>query len=261
MTNTKFEKWISALTGRHSKQDHMNGDGGETLRIYAVGDIHGRRDLLDDLLLLIEEDAGDRPHQIIFLGDYVDRGKKSAQVIDKLISLENDQTRNVICLKGNHEQSMLKFMEDPVDNIDWLDWGGDETLRSYGLNKISVRDPSDLADTLKQVMPASHLSFLQNLKIRHQYGPYVFVHAGLKPGVALEEQTERDQLWIRKEFEQVPKNLRPEHIVVHGHVPGKKVVDKGWRICVDTGAFWTGILSAIVLEGRQKRIIATSEST
>jgi len=247
------------LSNSHSQNQIPMG-----MRVYAIGDIHGCRDHLEQLLLKIDEDIALKADptmpvvpKLVFLGDYVDRGSQSPEVIDFLINLQNSD-RDTVFLMGNHERSLLKFLIEPEDNIDWLDWGGDQTLFSYGVKGVSARDPRDLAADLQAELPSAHLKFLQNLETRFELGDFIFVHAGLKPGVPLEEQRVHDQLWIRDEFHNCDKKMRPEQTIVHGHTSGKKVVDKGWRVCVDTGAVWSGVLTAVVLEANKRRFISTS---
>ncbi|MEL6380704.1 MAG: metallophosphoesterase family protein [Pseudomonadota bacterium] len=229
-------------------------------RVYAIGDVHGCASLLDDLLGLIEEDGRTLPiskRTIITLGDYVDRGPDSAGVIDRLIARQASDP-NFLCLKGNHEAKLLAFLADPDEHVSWLDWGGEETLSAYGVRVSAAREPRELAADLAHAMPAAHTTFLQRLPVRQLIGDYLFVHAGLKPGVPLDEQTEEDQLWVRGEFHNTPPDQRPRQVVVHGHQAAKKVVDKGWRLCVDTGAVWNGTLTAAVLEGNRRRFLQTA---
>ncbi|WDI30068.1 metallophosphoesterase family protein [Hyphococcus flavus] len=222
----------------------------EGKRLYAIGDVHGRLDLLDALLDEIEKDAsGLDAAKLIFLGDYVDRGEHSRGVIDRLVELKHSKSETVF-LKGNHEASMLDFLDHPDDLPHWLDWGGLETLESYGVDTSLANEV--LANELRKNMPATHHKFLQTLKLNHIEGDYLFVHAGLRPGTPLEEQTEEDMLWIRTRFHNAPKNERPEYVVVHGHTPEERPIDDGWRINVDTGACYGGPLTAVVLEGTQR---------
>lgn len=226
-------------------------------RLYAIGDIHGCADLLDRLIDLIAEDAGGLDKaQLIFLGDYIDRGPDSKGVLDRLIRLDEEQP-SAIFLKGNHEAIMLDFLKDPNEMLHWLDWGGEETLESYGLDDILGRDGEDLADELAQKMPKPHRKFLENLALTHIEGDYLFVHAGLRPGLSLEEQQEDDLLWIRGRFHKANADERPPYTVVHGHQPLKKPLDAGWRIDVDTGACWSGRLTAVILENDKRRFIST----
>ena len=227
-------------------------------RVYAIGDIHGRADMLDELLMQIKEDAGAlHQAQLIFLGDYVDRGNDSRGVIDRLISLRNDYD-DAVFLKGNHEALMLDFLEEPEDLGQWLDWGGEETLESYGVDPVG-KTKRALADELRAAAPKSHLNFLNNLDLTHIEGDYLFVHAGVRPGAPLEDQTETDLLWIRKRFHNAAPASRPDYVVVHGHTPTDKPEDAGWRIGVDTGACYGGMLTAVVLEGKTRRFLSVKD--
>jgi len=242
-------------------------------RLYAIGDVHGCLSKLDTLLERISEDiesAGlikstfkndSQPQEtltptLVFLGDYVDRGPDSKGVLDRLIALKNEPTDTVF-LKGNHESLMLDFLSDPDAMQHWLEWGGEETLESYGINKILGVSSEDLAAELSEKLPQSHLSFLKSLALTHSEGDYFFVHAGVRPGVELADQKEEDLLWIRKKFHNAPASSRPGKVIVHGHQPMKKPLDAGWRIAVDTGACWGGELTAVVLENHSRRFIST----
>ncbi len=226
-------------------------------RVYAIGDIHGCAAELETLLDLIASDAGDPSKaQLILLGDYVDRGPDSKGVIDRLVALKKAHPATVF-LKGNHESAMLDFLSDPEDMLHWLDWGGEETLESYGVSSILGRPSEDLAAELVEKMPPAHLPFLNSLALMHREGDYLFVHAGVRPGVAIDDQDEEDLLWIRKRFHNAAPDERPDCVVVHGHQPLKNPLDAGWRIAVDTGACWTGKLTAVALEDERRRFIST----
>lgn len=228
-------------------------------RIYAVGDVHGCLAELRALMGIIDADSVAAPiegRRLIFLGDYVDRGPDSKGVIETMIGLRQAAPEAVF-LKGNHEAAMLDFMANPRQHGEWLHWGGDKTLESYGLAHVMARDEADLAAELSRVMPTAHRDFLESLDLMHVEGDYVFVHAGLKPGVALDDQDASDLMWIRNEFHKTPSDKRPDKIVVHGHHPVKKPQDEGWRINVDTGACWSGMLSALVLEETSRRFLTT----
>lgn len=230
----------------------------EGQRIYAIGDIHGRLDLLIALLEKIEIDSETAPDgvQLVFLGDYIDRGPDSAKVVDYLTSFEK-QNSSAQFLLGNHEDTMLKFMELPGKYEDWLHWGGDATLESYGVGDVWRREAADLSAELKEKIDFDHLDFLARLKPYYEAGDFIFVHAGIKPGVALDAQQKEDLLWIRGEFHNASKEDRPKKTVVHGHHPTKKPVNLSWRIGVDTGAVFSGSLTAIVLEEKSRRFITT----
>lgn len=236
----------------------------EGLRVYAIGDVHGCLYELNLLLDGIEADnkkanqalgREGKPY-IVFLGDYIDRGFDSKGVIDRLIALK-EKNNTVFFLKGNHEVAFSGFLSYPERNEAWLDWGGVETLRSYGLDNIHGRPIKAVSYDARSRVPLAHLDFLNNLALTHQIGDYLFVHAGLKPGIALDDQSEEDLLWIRKPFHQTPVHQRPMQVVVHGHHPVKEPEDKGWRINLDTGACWTGKLSAVVLENNKRRFLTT----
>ena len=226
-------------------------------RLYAIGDIHGALDCLDRLIGKIEKDAGGLSDaQLIFLGDYVDRGPDSKGVIDRLIELKNNHP-DVIFLKGNHEAVMLDFLSDPEEALEWLEWGGDQTLRSYGVSGALTKAGGDLSAALNEALPKTHRDFLDSLDLTYAAGDYLFVHAGVRPGVAIEDQEESDLLWIRKRFHDAAANERPDCTIVHGHHPTKRPDDAGWRIGVDTGACWSGVLTAVCLNGTKRKFIST----
>lgn len=231
--------------------------GPDGRRVYAIGDIHGCAGLLDKLLDAIEMDARSAPaYQLIFLGDYIDRGPDSYAVIARLIELKSAKP-DTIFLKGNHEAAMLDFYSSPGDLTGWLDWGGEETLKSYGVSSVLGRVAFDIQEEINEKTPRVHLDFLNSLALMHDAGDYLFVHAGLRPGKALSEQTEEDLLWIRQPFHNMTREQRPDQVVVHGHHPVKKATDYGWRINVDSGAVWSDVLSAVVIEGHERRFIST----
>jgi serine/threonine protein phosphatase 1 len=201
-------------------------------RLYCIGDIHGRLDLLD-------------------------RGEQSKQVLDLLIDqpLEGFEVVNLL---GNHEQSMLDFLEFPQAAAAWLSFGGQATLMSYGVAPGRVqmgRRIESLSDELKAAMPQSHLEFLRNLTLMHTEGRYCFVHAGIRPGVELENQAFEDLMWIRDEF--IRSNEDHGCIVVHGHSITEEVEWRPNRIGIDTGAYYSGLLTALVLESDQQRLLQT----
>ncbi|HXI86109.1 MAG TPA: metallophosphoesterase family protein [Parvularculaceae bacterium] len=226
-------------------------------RLCAIGDIHGCADLLDRLIGAIADDeAGSGPMRLIFLGDYVDRGPDSRGVVERLIAIQAERP-DAIFLKGNHEAAMLDFLEAPEESAHWLGWGGEETLTSYGVKAPAAREPEKVAKDFRHALPAAHLRFLRALELTRVFGDYLFVHAGVRPGVALDDQKESDLLWIRGEFQNAPPGSRPDKVVVHGHQPLKRPLDAGWRIDVDTGACFTGRLTGVVLEGAERRFIST----
>ncbi|MEZ5892493.1 MAG: metallophosphoesterase family protein [Parvularculaceae bacterium] len=247
------------MLGKLFSRGRSGADGAASVpdgkRIYAIGDIHGRLDMLDTLLGRIGDDSdGLDKAQLIFLGDYVDRGLDSKGVIDRLLSLKAAYPTAVF-LKGNHEALMLDFLDEPDDLPQWLDWGGMETLQSYDVEAMGL-PPTMIARQLRANLPPGHLKFLETLALTHVEGDYLFVHAGVRPGLPLDQQKEEDLIWIRKKFHQAAPDERPELVVVHGHTPEDKPVDVGWRIGVDTGACYGGMLTAVVLHGAERRFIS-----
>jgi serine/threonine protein phosphatase 1 len=231
-------------------------------RIYAIGDIHGRVDLLRKLHARIVEHAAAENYTshnvVIYLGDYVDRGADSRGIIDLLLDAPLPQFEYVY-LKGNHEDSLLRFLADEWHGPQWFTYGGDRTLESYGVRPPrSVTDPAELrrAQTeFAQQLPPRHLDFFTRLRMLHVEGDYAFVHAGVRPGISLDEQSDEDLMWIRDEF--LRSNLDFGRIVVHGHSITDSPTVKANRIGIDTGAFATGCLTCVVLEGTNRRFLQT----
>jgi serine/threonine protein phosphatase 1 len=228
--------------------------------VYAIGDIHGRNDLLGQLHSAIEGElasgAAGRQATIVYLGDYVDRGPDSKAVIERLLDRPVMGAESIF-LKGNHEDAMLRFLAGQQGGEDWFAIGGGATAMSYGvqLRKGSneALSPELARATLGAAVPPRHIAFLKNLKMFHQAGDYLFVHAGIRPGIALEDQHPQDLLWIRGEF--LRSRRRHGYIVVHGHSSSSEVVVRRNRICVDTRAYATDRLSCLVLEGSGQRIL------
>jgi serine/threonine protein phosphatase 1 len=231
---------------------------------YAIGDVHGRLDLLDQLLDLVRKDAqslaaGDVP-VLIFLGDYIDRGPESRGVIERIVELKTKGEFEIVALMGNHERALLNFLSDPVSYKEWLDYGGKETLESYAVPPVASQAPEDeLIDCAAKMESriASRLDFLRGLKLSHQLGSYVFVHAGIRPGIELADQKERDLLWIRAPFLTAENHGLP-FTVVHGHTPESTVRVRADRISLDTGAYATGVLSAARLDGGEVQVFNTT---
>ncbi len=227
--------------------------------VYAIGDIHGCYDLVTALLEAIVADmatiARGKPPLLVFCGDYVDRGPHSSQVLTALVWLSRQSTLEVAFLRGNHEVMLLGFLDQPDRHIPWLRRDGGQTLASYGIELPDDVDPAALAKTCRSLrdrlmdkLPASHLEFLRSLPITRACGDYLFVHAGLKPGVAIARQNEEDCLWIGEEF--LDADYRFDKVVVHGHSwDADEPVVTANRIGIDTGAYSTGALTAVRLEG------------
>jgi serine/threonine protein phosphatase 1 len=218
-------------------------------RIYAIGDIHGRADLLRELIERLDEDQSRRPTTYtveIFLGDYIDRGPDSKHVIDMLAAR---MARNhSICLRGNHEDLMDIFFDDPSVLDSWIALGGMETLISYGVVPHQTeRDRIDVHRQLCQAFPRTHQLFLQCLKPWVCCGDYLFVHAGIRPAVPLDRQIMGDLLWIRSEF--LNSSLQHSKYIVHGHTPVPHPDVRHNRMNIDTGAWRSGTLTCAIFEG------------
>ena len=220
--------------------------------VYAVGDVHGCYDLLIALLEKLAEDAqqvaAGRRATVVFLGDYVDRGPRSACVLDALCRLRSLDLFDLVALKGNHEQALLGFLEQPERGAAWLSYGGAETLAAYDVAPPAADDPPAryvaARDELLLCMPAAHLRFLQTLDVMAVIGGYAFVHAGVAPGEPLASQNERDLLWIRNEFLEATGPF--DKVIVHGHTwTDDRAAITGRRIGLDTGAYETGVLTAM----------------
>jgi serine/threonine protein phosphatase 1 len=221
----------------------------EATRLYAIGDIHGRLDLLERVIAAIRKDTdrygGDAI--TVTLGDYVDRGPDSRGVIDRLA--QNPFPTPFVALKGNHEDMLIDFLGDPERGMHWRMQGGEQTLQSYG---VAVRplmvgkNNAEAAARLHDALPASHLAFLDQLETSFQHGRFFLCHAGVRPGVALDQQTEHDLLWIRAEFLRSRADFGK--IVIHGHTPVSEPEVLPNRVNIDTGAFASGRLTCIVLE-------------
>jgi serine/threonine protein phosphatase 1 len=230
------------------------------LRIYAIGDIHGRVDLLDELLARIGSDIALRPTVrplYVFLGDYIDRGSASRETIDRLI--EHGATHESVFLKGNHELIAIKCLSDRGLFDQWLRLGGLETLVSYGVpaeTLASGKQIAELQSAFHSALPQAHFRFFRDLKNSFECGDFFFAHAGVRPNVELSRQKESDLLWIRGEFLSSKDDFGK--IVVHGHTPTREIEVGPNRINIDTGAFATGRLSCLVLEGDDLSVIDTS---
>ena len=230
------------------------------LRIYAIGDIHGRLDLLNELLARISSDIALRPTArplYVFLGDYIDRGSSSRETIDRLI--EHGKTHESVFLKGNHELIAIKCLSDRGLFDQWLRLGGLETLVSYGVAAETLANGKQIAElqsAFHSALPQAHFRFFRDLKNSFECGDFFFAHAGVRPNVELSRQKENDLLWIRGEFLSSKDDFGK--IIVHGHTPTREIEVGPNRINIDTGAFATGRLSCLVLEGEDLSVIDTS---
>lgn len=230
--------------------------------VYAIGDIHGRADLLAELHAGIAANAARRPatrRVLVYLGDYVDRGPDVAGVIDTLLDRVPEGFEPVYLI-GNHERMMLDFLDDVTCGPLWLRNGGERTLASYGIDYEPSETPDlqrlrGLQGVLRYRLPRRHLEFLQSLQLFHIEGDYAFAHAGIRPGVPFEAQEENDLLWVRGLFLRSTRDHGK--VVVHGHtiVPEPEVLSN--RIGIDTGAWYTGRLTSLALEGTERQLIAT----
>jgi serine/threonine protein phosphatase 1 len=231
-------------------------------RVYAIGDVHGRLDLLQDLHQQICDHAGEYPvdrRVVVHIGDYIDRGYQSRQTIDYLLDAPLDGF-DMVHLLGNHERTLLEFLDDIEVGPGWLRYGGRETLFSYDVEwDLHFDEPEEalrrIQADLRRKLPERHRRFLETLPLTHQEGDYLFVHAGVRPGVPLDRQAPDDLLWIRDEF----LNSTADHgkVVVHGHSISEEPVLRANRVGIDTGAFATGRLTCLVLEGNERSFLST----
>lgn len=235
------------------------GPPGPSFPIYAVGDVHGCLDQLLDAERRIREDAVqyEKTGLMILLGDYVDRGPRSAAVLEHL-SRPADTSLRRLPLCGNHDDVFLQFLRDPKQMDRWLEFGGRQTLLSYGLDaehlvSRSGNDRNALRTMLQSSIPGHHVEFLASLPVCLEIGDYVFVHAGLRPGVPVADQKDEDLMWIRQPFlsrgPQLPK------IVVHGHTPVEKPEFASGRIGIDTGTYYSGHLAVLKIVDGQATIL------
>lgn len=220
------------------------------VRVYAIGDIHGRVDLLDAMLKRIDADLEKNPVSTgieVYLGDYVDRGPASREVIDRLVA--RNRTFRAVFLKGNHEEYLARFVTNPLVLEDWQHYGGLQTLVSYGITPpidTGREGHAKLAAAFDLVLPDGHRRFLANLRLSFTCGDYFFVHAGVRPGIPLAKQREEDLLWIRRDFLLCEEEFGK--IIVHGHTPVPEPDVRPNRINIDTGAYATGRLTCLRLE-------------
>ncbi len=226
------------------------------LRIYAIGDVHGRFDLLEDMAGRIRDDLFASPANQaleIFIGDYIDRGPQSRDVVDWLMETPplGDER---ICLMGNHENMLLSALADASDMPIWLQNGGDATLASYGVRRLP-RSVQGMHEAFRAAIPGRHRDFYSGLPLTAEFGSYFFVHAGINPDRPLHNQDPHDLVWIREPFHRSTADFGC--IIVHGHTPVVEPEFRPNRINIDTGAVFTGHLTCLVLEGAGRRVLQT----
>ena len=258
------------ISFRRENHAAWNGACGGSQPIYAIGDVHGRYDLLRALLAEIKRDIVERHSNVtpllVLCGDYVDRGPSSAQVIAALTWLQRSNGVETRLLEGNHEAMLLGFLESPANFGRWLSVDGRRTVESYGVTLAEDFDYQHsgslirVRDSLIDAMPTSHYVLLRNLELYVEAGDYAFVHAGVAPGVALASQTREDLLWIRDAFLDHPRPAKS--IIVHGHTwKDDRAQVLAHRIGIDTGAYKTGVLTALhIAEGSLEVIQAVDGS-
>ena len=224
------------------------------VRIYAVGDIHGRADLLQKLLVRVEEDARlSNKERVIFitLGDLVDRGDYSKETIDILLKLPPEWQH--ISLRGNHEEMLLGFLDNPEENSVWLLNGGLALLQSYGMKifkpTFNHKELHNISKEFSEKIPSRHLQYLQSQELYYKSEEYLFVHAGLRPRIPLEKQKKDDILWIREEFLNEDYNFGP--MIIHGHTVSSVPDICKNRVGIDTGAVFSGKLTCLALQGSE----------
>ncbi len=226
-----------------------------------MGDVHGRLDALQPLIRAIADDLEAAPPAapalLVFLGDYVDRGPESRGVVDLVLKMRDAAGLEVRTLKGNHEEALLQFLDQPAFGATWMEHGGGPTLVSYGVQPPATRTDTEawarVRDDLDRRLPPEHRAFYQGLELIVDVGDYAFVHAGVRPGVPWDQQAERDLLWIRQEFLQEKGPFGK--VIVHGHTPMEEAQLLPHRLGVDTGCYATGVLTAVRLDGEDQRLI------
>ena len=238
--------------------------GARGWRAYAVGDIHGRLDLLDELIDKIHEDLERRPARkvlLVFVGDLIDRGPNSAQVIERLRTYDHPGVETVLLL-GNHEEVLLRILRGEADLITkWRTFGGSECLQSYGVdpNKLAGMTDEEALAVVRKAIPKKHVEFLETFDDSCRFGDYLFVHAGIRPGVEVDQQRQSDLRWIREAF--LFDETDHGFVVVHGHTIRPDVEMRPNRIGIDTGAYRSGVLTALAIEGSDTWLLDTRTAT
>ena len=235
--------------------------GARAQRAYAIGDIHGRLDLLDAVLERIHADLDERPARktlLVFVGDLIDRGPSSAQVIERLRTYRHPVVRPIFIL-GNHEEVLLRILAGDADLITrWRWFGGTQCLESYGVDveQLAVLDPPTHLEIVRKAIPSNHVEFLHSFVDTCRFGDYLFVHAGIRPGIPLEEQLQTDLRWIRDPF--LLDSTDHGFVVVHGHTISDEVEERRNRIGIDTGAYRSGVLTALAIENGHRWYLDTA---
>jgi serine/threonine protein phosphatase 1 len=235
--------------------------------VYAVGDLHGMADLTKAMVDKILRDTKKFPDcepRLIFLGDFVDKGDHSKEVISLLVELSARSDVQTTFIKGNHEDALLTFLAHPSFGPQWVSYGGAQTLMSYGVTIPEIRSFEaamweDVAHRFKEALPHEHIDFLESLPTSTKIGNYFFVHAGVRPNRSLEDQEDGDLMWIRRQFLDDKRNFSA--IIVHGHSPDLEAYQDHRRIGIDTGAYATGKLSAVRLMGASRHIVSVTRTS
>jgi serine/threonine protein phosphatase 1 len=252
-----FQRFLGAAPGRAPAALAPPG-----VALYVIGDVHGRVDLLHPLLRKIAYDAArlgpDETRELIFLGDYVDRGPDSRGVIELILTtIAETDFWTVTALKGNHEAALLEFLDDPTSWPMWSPFGARETLSSYGVDPPDWSSGEDdwarASRELGAAMHAAHKALLRGLDLAAERGDYPCAHAGVRPGIPLDRQVEQDLLWIRDDFLRSERRLAK--VIVHGHTPADEAYLGEHRIGLDTGAYATSVLTAVRLKDAERTLI------
>ncbi|MGE5564058.1 MAG: metallophosphoesterase [Bacillota bacterium] len=234
--------------------------GARGWRAYGVGDIHGRLDLLERLLEAIETDLARRPARkvlLVFVGDLIDRGPHSAQVVERLRTYERSGVETVFLL-GNHEEVLLRILKGEAELVaKWRSFGGTECLQSYGVDtaKLAGMKDEDALEVIRKAIPQAHVEFLESFDDSCRFGDYLFVHAGIRPGIEFDQQRQSDLRWIREPF--LFDETDHGFVVVHGHTIRPEVEMRPNRIGIDTGAYRSGVLTALAIDGSETWLLDT----